>query len=657
MALHEYRFAKKGEDLAAEIIDFVYDFQDHAINKGYAKSWIKNQDYIEGKFFEAYPGDDIIDIGEQGEQKAMFFNHFRNFYTHTYNQVTANTPAYTVTAANTDIESKKSAQVAKRVVDHYHKVQGFEELINNSTKKGIGHGDGYLTIEWDPSIGEKMAEDESGKLHYKGDFSGDVKTVWNVFFDYNKEVKKDWDWVIFRKKKNRFDLAATFPSKKEEILAINDFKNTDRYWQYLSDIQSDDSKSQSDDIWVYSFYHKATPAVENGVYAMVAGDDKNASVMLYEGKRNFYGTRLPIFSISPDEYMTECFGFTDLNSCRGPQELMNVVLSSLATNAIAAGSQNVYAGPSGNNLDIQSTVDGMNFIYADIKPEVLDFYQENPGLYNLINYCKQNMETLTGQNSVVRGDVAGAPNLKSGVAIATVINMAAQYSMGLTKSYYSMFEAVYTFMIDVLKVVANEERLIEIVGKRRASDVGYFTKEDLEGVSRVVVEKVNPIIKSPAGAMEIGMELLKLEAITTEQYFDIINTGNIDFATENLESLTDLITAYKDALTDGKPMPAVPGINHRLFMREIQSVLTFDVLTNPEKQNVLQNTLKLLSDQMEFVRNGDEVAEYIYAGQVPQPPQQAGGIPNLVNPGNVNQPKPVAQPAQPQAGPNTGGRQ
>lgn len=656
MATHEYRFAKKGEELAAEIIDAVYDFQDHVINKGYAKSWVKNQDYIEGKFYESYPGDDIIDLGEQGEMKAMFFNHFRNFYTHTYNQVTANTPAYTVTAANTDIESKKSAQVAKRVVDHYHKVQGFEDLINKSTKKGIGHGDGYLTIEWDPTIGEKIAQ-ENGKFVYKGDFSGDVKNVWDVFFDYNKTDKKDWEWVIFRKKKNRFNLAATFEKKKAHILAINDCKNTDRYWQYLNNANDDTSDSQTDDIWQYSFYHKATPAVPNGVYAMVAGDDKNASTMLYEGDRNFYGDKLPIFNISPDEYMTECFGFTDLNSCRGPQELVNVVLSSMATNAIAAGSQNIYAGPSGNNLDIQSTVDGMNLIYADIKPEVLDFYQENPGLYNLINFSKTFMETATGMNSVVRGDVAGAPNLKSGVAIATVINMAAQYSMGLTKSYYMMFEAVYTFMIDVLKVVANEERLIEIVGKRRASDVGYFTKDDLQGVSRVVVEKVNPIIKSPAGAMEVGMELLKIEAITTEQYFDIINTGNIDFATENLESLTDLITAYKDALTDGKKLPPVPGINHRLFMREIQSLLTYDVLTNPDKAEVLQNTLELLNGQMQFVRDGDEVAEYIYAGQIPQPPQpEGGGMPQLIDPGNVNQPASPAKPAIPQAGPNLGGR-
>lgn len=653
---HEYRFAKKGDELASEIIDAVYDFQDYAIDNGYAKSWIKNQDYIEGKFFESYPGEDIIDLGEQGELKAMFFNEFRNFYTHTYNLVTANTPAFTATAANTDIEAKRSAQVAKRIVDHYHKVKGFESLINNSTKKGIGHGDGYLTIEWDPTIGEKIAQ-EDGKFAYNGDFYGDVKTVWNVFFDYNKESKKDWNWVVFRKKKNRFDLAATFPKRKNEILAINDFKNTDRYWQYIGNSNTEDSK-ESDDIWVYSFYHRTTPGLPNGVYAMCAGDDKNASVMLYEGEKgNFYREKLPIFNISPDEYMTECFGFTDLNSCRGPQELVNTVLSSIGTNAIAAGSQNIYAGPSGNNLDIQSTVDGMNLIYADIKPEVLDFYQENPGLYNLITITKQFMETATGMNSVVRGDVAGAPNLKSGVAIATVINMAAQYSMGLVKSYNKMFEDVYTFMIDVLKVVANEERLIEIAGKRRASDVSTFTKEDLVGVSRIVVQQVNPISKSPAGAMEIGMELLKMEAITIEQYFDIINTGNIDFATENLESLTDLITAYKDALLEGRSLPAVPGINHRLFMREIQSVLTFDVLTNPDKAQILQNTLKLLNDQMNFVRNGDEVAEYIYAGQIPQPqiPQGVAGMPQLVDAGNPNQPKPVSEPAQPQAGANLGG--
>lgn len=625
----EYRFSKKGEELSQEVLDAVSSFQDHVIDKGYARSWLKNQDYIEGKYFEVYPGDDILDVGEQGEFKATFFNHFRNFYTHMYNQVTANTPAFSCSSANTDLESKRATQVGKRIVDHYHKVKRYEDKINGTTKKGICHGDGYLSLEWNPFAGEKKGKDKD-KYIYNGDFEANIRTVWDVFFDYNKENKDDWLWCIFRTRKNRYDVAATFPNKKDEILAINDYRNGDRYWEFKNG-KITDRDDESDDIWVYSFYHKPTPAMPEGKYALVAGDSNSKSVNLYESNKYLYLDRLPLFNLSPDEYMTECFGFTDMNSIRGPQQLMNIVLSTITSNVIAAGAQNVYAGPSGSNVDIESTVNGLNFFYGDVKPEVIDFYRDNTGLDSLIQFCKSNMETLTGQNSVVRGDVAGAPNLKSGVAIATVINMAFQYSMGLVKSYNKMFEDVYTFIIDVLKVVADSERLLEIVGKRRENDVESFTRDDIRQISRVVVERVNPISKSYAGSIEIGMELLKIGHITPDQFFDLINNGNIDFATENKERMMDLITAYKDALLEGVQVPAVPGINHRLFMQEIQSLLfDMNILTNPEKAPILQNILRLLNEQMQFVRNGDEVAEYIYAGQIPPPPGQlnnSGGLP------------------------------
>lgn len=651
----EYRFSKKGDDLAKVILDDVSDFQDYVINRGIAKQWIKNQDYIEQKFYESYEGDDIVDAGQQGEYKAMAFNHFRNIYKHMYNQVTANTPAYTCTATNTDLESKKSTQVGKRVVDYYHKVKRFEDYMNSATDKAIAHGDGYLVVEFDPTIGRKIGLDNKGKFIYEGDFKPTVRTVWDVFFDYNKESKKDWVYCTFRKRLNKFDVAATFPKHKDAIVGLTDYRLNDRYAQYINNGSDIDNKD-SDDIFVYGFYHKESPALPNGKYCLVAGDCDSGSVMLYESDKNFYKDKLPVFPISPGEYLTDCFGFTDLNICRGPQELMNVILSGMASNAIASGSQNIWAGSPGNNIDIQTTVDGMNLFYSDQKPEVIDFYQENPGMMKLLGLCKSTMETLSGQNSVVRGDVAGAPNLKSGVAIATVINMALQFSMGLAKSYYALFEDVYSFMLDTLKSVANEQRLIEIVGKKREQDVEYFTKDDLKGISRVVVERVNPVSKSYSGSIEIGMELLQLGQITPEQFFDLINTGNIDFATENKERMMDLITAYKDGLLKGEQLPAIPGINHRLFMQEIQSLLfDKDIMVNPERANILQNILSLLTNQMNLVRGGDEIADYIYGGQLPmaaqQPPMGDGNIQALTD----QSAKPQNNSAQPQAGLNLGG--
>jgi hypothetical protein len=109
-------------------------------------------------------------------------------------------------------------------------------------------------------------------------------------------------------------------------------------------------------------------------------------------------------------------------------------------------------------------------------------------------------------------------------------------------------------------------------------------------------------------------------------------------------------------LLKGEPLPAVPGINHRLFMQEIQSLL-FDknILTNPDKSQILENILRLLTEQMNFVRGGDEIADYIYGGQLPQAAQQPGGGTGDITALSDQTAQPETSSASPQAGLKMGG--
>jgi len=615
-----YRFAKTGDELAKEILDAVDAFQEYTIRTGKATIWLKNQDYNEGKYYESYEGEDIIDVGEQGEMKATVFNHFRSVATQMENQVTSDTPAYQVTALNTDMQSRKDTSMGKRLVDYYHKVKRVELDLNETLHKGIIHGDSAVIVEWNPLLGEKKAS-LNGEIRFTGDFEPRSKSVWDLFWDHHLETKKNLPWSIFRDRINKYDLAAKFPAFAEQILALQSYKQTDRYYSYMNRISFDED-TDDDNVYVYSFYHIVSPTLKDGKMAIVVGDSKSNAILLYEDK-NFYRKRLPLFFIEPATYMCDSFGYTNLSMARSPQELMNIVISTLATNAIAAGGQNIYAGPSGNNVDIQTTVDGMNFFYADIKPEVIDFFQQNPALQETLNYCQSTIETLTGINSVVRGNVANAPNLKSGVAIATVINLALQYSVGLAKSYYRLFEDVYTFMIDILKVTADQKRMIEIVGSANADDVSEFTKENLQGISRVIVQRTNPIMKTAAGAAEYGMNMLQLGLITPQQYFDLLNNGNIDFATQPDERMRDLIAEVKRALLAGQKCNPIPGIRHKDFMIEIQSLmLDYDMLHNPEKAPILQNVTELLQAQMMLAQD-DVISSFLYPESAPTPPQAA----------------------------------
>lgn len=660
----KYFFQEKGDTLAQCLMDKVMQFQENAIRVGHYSQWIKNQRFYENKMFGNL-STDIVDAGAVGELKGLTYNHFRNVLRHMLNQLTAVTPAFDVSASNTEVASRRATSIGKDIVNYYFKVKRATNHSKKAAEKSLVHGDGYMIAEWNPTKGRDVRPDEqSSQMIKEGDFDISSKSALNVFFDYTLDDKEDWQWVIWRERENKYDLAANFPKYKKEILALDSFYETDRYWNEAG--QKDDYELESDHIYKYVAYHIETATMKEGRHAIFLGSEE--APFLIHDSASLYGNELPLFPMSPADHIDSCFGFTEANVIRAPQEVINSAISSLVTNATAAGANNVWA-PEGANLNVQEIVDGMNLITtaSDKKPEVISFYKDLPGLKDLMQMSISTIETLSGQNAAVRGNVKDTPNLKSGVAIATVINMAQQYSQALEKSYLEMFEDLATFLLKTLRKVATSKRVIDIVGKMKATAAQSYVGDDLNGISRVIVDQTNPISKQPAGKIEIAMELLQMGKITPEKFFDVVNTGNLDSAVESDEKMLDFIASVKETLLEGKPVPPIPGINHQLYIKEIHSLL-FDVqvIGNPENQELMKNVIQTIQQQLDILRNGDEISNLIYGGQSPTPqavgpdevspsagppqevPEGLRGVPGQDQ--DPNQPPPIEQPMRPPQG-------
>jgi hypothetical protein len=116
------------------------------------------------------------------------------------------------------------------------------------------------------------------------------------------------------------------------------------------------------------------------------------------------------------------------------------------------------------------------------------------------------------------------------------------------------------------------------------------------------------------------MELLKIGKITPLEFFDVVNTGNLDVAVQADKRMLDFIAVAKEQLLAGKELPPIPGINHQLYIKEIHSLLfDVDILSNPKNQNIMRNITQTLQQQLDIMRNGDEIANLIYGGKPPTP--------------------------------------
>src|SRR6185503_15483635 len=117
-----------------------------------------------------------------------------------------------------------------------------------------------------------------------------------------------------------------------------------------------------------------------------------------------------------------------------------------------------------------------------------------------------------------------------------------QFMSGLQQSYVALVEDLGTGIINILKDYADTPRIVAITGKTNRTYMKEFVGDDLNSVSRVIVDVGNPISGTTAGRVEMAEQLLQMGLIKNPQeYIAVINTGNLDMMTEDTQSQINLI--------------------------------------------------------------------------------------------------------------------
>jgi hypothetical protein len=352
---------------------------------------------------------------------------------------------------------------------------------------------------------------------------------------------------------------------------------------------------------------------------------------------------LPIYAIHAGHYLGTPYGYTPLFDILPLQDAVNSLYSTVLTNQTAFGVQNILV-PRGADISIESLSGNLNVIEANMQAgqiQPLNLTQTPKEIFDFIQMLEKVMETISGVNSVARGNPD--PNLRSGNALALVQSMTLQYMSGLQQSYVGVVEDVGTGIINALKDHAQVPRIATIVGKSNRSYLKEFTGDDLSSVSRIIVDIGNPLARTTAGRVEMAEQLLQMQAIKTpEQYFSVINTGQLDVMTEDTQSQLFLIKAENERFVNGEAVVAVFTDEHALHIKEHAAVLS-----DPElrlEPTILQGVSKHIQEHIDLLRNtSPEVLQIL--GQQPLAPQQ-----------NPNQPQQQQDNQNPKMPQDSGGQ-
>lgn len=608
-------------------------------------------------------GHQITFAGEQGEFVNLPVNHFRNIAQNILVMITASRPSMEARAVNTDYKSLVQTKLANGLLDYYMREKRLERYLRTAVEYAVVLGTGYVKMEWsatsgeiyeyiDPEVDPLTGEEISpGYPVYEGDVKFSNLSPFDVVVDSTKE-NQDHDWILCRTYKNKYDLAAKYPELADEIIKVPTKSENDARFSKVG-------ASETDDVPVYEFFHKNTEAMPNGRYLLYLDSD----IVLMDTPMPY--DVLPVFRIAPNDVLGSPMGYTPMMDLLPIQDYVNSLFGVIATNINAFGVQSVVS-PRGSDVISSSLTGGLNLIEYNPQagpPQALQLTQTAPETYQFLQQLIQQMEVISGVNSVARGQVP--EQLKSGNALALIQSMALQFMSGLQQSYITLMEEVGTGLIKMLQRFASAPRIAYIVGKSNKTEMKEFTGDDLTSINRIIVDAGNYLARTTAGRVEMASELIQMQLIKTpEQYLEVIQTGNLETMTEDTVSELQLIRAENERLASGESqVSAMITDQHSLHIKEHKSVLADpDLRLDPQ---LVQRALMHIQEHIDLLKTGDPQLLAMMGEQSLAPPPMVGpdGMPMDPNapppgPGGPGGPPPPGgDPSQPMSQPMAGGPQ
>ncbi len=615
----QYWATTTGEDLMGHLEAKIDDYYTYINATGIFSIW---KDCYRTYYQALFNGSCLNAAGSNDEYTTVSVNHIRNFTQHMVTLTIDSRPTFEPRATNTDLKSQSQTILAKGLLDYYMREKHLETYLSKACQYAVLFGEGFVMPYWDAHEGQVYATDpETGIEAHEGDLAFDCYMPLDVIRNPGISSQEDNIWYIVRTTVNKWDLAAKYPEIADDITGCSMKADPTRQFDTTDLISSD-----TDMIYMYTLIHDRTPAIPQGRQVQFID-----SVLLTDTVLPY--RNLNLYRMAADSVYDHPFAYTATFDLLPLQKSVNLLHSTILTNQAAFGVQNVMV-PVGSNLNPVLMQGGMNFLEYNPQlgpPQALNLTATPPEVFNYLEKLESEMETLSGVNSVSRGNIPSAG--MSGAALALIQSMAIQFSQPLQASYVRLLEDVGTAMINQLRDYAAVPRVALIAGKTNRGMMKEFSGQDLDQINRVMVDVGSPLARTTSGKLEIAQMLLSSKAVmTTEELLQVINTGTLEPLTEGPTHELLAIRAENESLSEKQPVPVLITDNHLLHIQEHKSILS-DPAARQDAELITIVTQHLM-EHYQILSDPQLAGMLTLLGQTPVPSQvaQAGQTPEATGP-------------------------
>lgn len=588
--------------------------------------------------------------GQESEHANVRVNHIGALGRNAVQVVTQNRMEFQPVATNSDEASDAETSVSKGILEYEMGELKLEEKRAYLNEIAVACGEAYAGITWNPSWGKVYVTDPATgtKLH-EGRAEAAVYMPWNVIVDLRRE-DAEHQWHITVDRANKWDYAAKFPELAADIIALTDKR---REWLPGAEVDSaqKDNTIEDDFVPVFTLYHAQTDACPEGRWAVVLSDN----ILLAEGPLPY--ERTPVYRHSAGRLLGTGHGDSPLQHGLGVQDLVDKLISAVASNNINHSHQNVVA-PKGAAFSRTEIAEGQSWFEVELDahgqmpmPQAIQLVRSSPETYSLINTLVQSLAVITGINGVVSGQDPGLQGKLSGAAMVLLEAQTLRFLSGLQSSDVRFIEFSGTALVQIFKRYARSPRLARIAGIAKEFEMKQFTGESFAAFDRVQVQEGNAGMRTLAYRTQMAQDLAQLpnSNITPKQYMQVVSTGDLESETEGNE--TQLLNARKEneqLRQGGAPLVMVtddPVLHIKLPLSLLDDP---DVRADPK---VVQAVLAHVQAHLAEWRQADPALMQLMGYPPPPPPPLPPGMPPPGAPG------PGGPPGAPPGPPGPPGQQ
>ena len=602
------------DEIGGELQKKVDDYYQYVRINGMLDLWRKSY----RQYFRAgYHLGDTVRGGDAGEYSFLFVNHYRSILQAILSITVSQRPTFDARAINNDYSSQAQTKLAQGLLDYYMREKRLERYVADAVEFAIWSGEGYIVLNWDVALGREYGVGQNNEPIKEGDIKFTSCSGIDIIRHPYLRKFEDRQYLIVREFVNKYELAKKYPDFETDIInsemTAGNLKNDFLDFYRITD---------SDLIPLYRFYHDKTQSVPNGRYSEFI----EGGTVLFDSDLPY--PEIPVYALHPGSIYASPFGYSVSFDMLPIQRAVDGLASTIQTNQEAFGVQNVLV-PRGSNLDVEELSGGLNIVQYDPKmgkPEPMNLTATPVEIFNRYKELVNEMESISGINSVVRGNPEAS--LKSGAALALVASQAIQFLQLTQQRYVQLLEDSGTAIIDMLKSYAAVPRVATIVGKMNTPYMKEFKGTDLENVQRVIVDMGNPLSKTTAGKIQIADTLMQYGFIKNpDMYFSVLQNGRLDSISDPIQRQLMLIAMENEQMNDGISPPVLVTDNHPMHIVEHKQLLDSpEARNNPELVAVV---LEHIQDHINQMRTGDADLFAILGMQNLPPKTALGGEPSI----------------------------